>query len=169
LVADFGFGVVFVPKASFLGVTLDEGFLAFVTDLEATFLAAVVLVDTALGVFTVFFEDDDLEVVAALEATTLAVVFFVVAAVVFLAVVDLTLGALLGVSGFLPLTAASFLVAALGVGVAFSLADPAESRGALGASLTFPDGPLGKVKTPLPAPVLIARLILAITWLLTSI
>jgi hypothetical protein len=47
--------------------------LAFVTDLEATFLAAVVLVDAALGVFTVFFEDDDLEVAAALEATTLAV------------------------------------------------------------------------------------------------
>jgi len=167
------FEVGFAPVASFLGDTLLEGrFFALVAALGADFFAVVDL--------TVAFEAVDLTaldlVVVVFFAFTLAAAVFAVAlgATAFLVPNDLALVTLeeepLGARGFLTFafTPVAFLiVVVLGVGLAFSLAEVASE--VLGASLIFPEGPLGNENTFLSAPVLIALFKEEMTCALTSI
>jgi len=167
------FEVGFVPVASFLGETLLEGcFFALVAGLEADFFAAAGLV----AVFdTVDFVVVDLAVVV-FFAFTLGTAVFVTAlgAAAFLVPADLVLVTFeeepLGARGFLvfALVSVAFLaVAVLGAGLAFSLAEVSPEF--LGASLIFPEGPLGNENTFLSAPVLIALFKEEVTCGLTSI
>jgi len=163
--------VGFIPVASFLGDTLLEGrFFVLVAalgvdfftvvDLAIAFVADLTALDLGVGFFAF-----------ALGAAVFAVALGVAA---FLVPNDLALVTLeeapLGARGFLAFafTPVAFLVVVvLGVGLVFSLADVASE--VLGASLIFPEGPLGNENTFLSAPVLIARFKEEMTCALTSI
>jgi len=149
-----------VPTASFLEVTLEDGLLVLVATLTLGATVFFLGGEATFGVVVFFF-----------GATVLVTGVFLVAAEVFLTVADLGLDApVVGASGFLDLVAvAVFLAAVFGAGFAFSLEEGDASRGALGASLTLPAGPLGRANTFFSLPVLIALLILAMTPPLTSI
>jgi len=141
---------------------LDAGFVFFETGL-AVFVVDLDLVLAAAAFAAVFFTSFFALVVFFVDDFFAAAVFLVAAGAFFGVVTDFfVVPALFAVVLDLP-RAAFFAGAALVVSVvlafgwAFSLASAA-TLGRLGASLTLPDGPLGKTNVSLSAPRVSARL-----------
>jgi len=145
--------IAFLAVPFFVAAFLATGFLAvvfFAVAVVVVFLAgAAAFLTGAFLAAEEYFLAVVVLVLAAAAAVASALAFAIVRAVVgFFAEAGLT-------AVTLGLVAVVFATGFLVTGLVFSLASPAR---ALGASLTFPEGPLGRLNTPFSLPEVMARL-----------
>jgi len=136
---------------AFLGLAFAAGLVAFFVVFAAGFAAGLVGFAAGFtGALDVFFE-------AGVTVFLAVVVRLLAVAAVFRERPAAVLGVFLVGREVTAFFSGFLVVLATGIGAAFSF--PASLR-ALGASLTFPDGPFGRAKTPFSAPWVIALLML---------